>query len=66
MARGLVMQQHGRHDQAQSLLDLARSAVWTAPTNLVWAFGYNAIGVALAATGRLTPIFAALAMVGIA
>ena len=46
------------------LVRLARSAVNTARWNLVWAFGYNAIGVALAAAGRLTPVFAAFAMVG--
>ena len=45
------------------LIDLARSAVWTARTNLLWAFGYNAIGLWLAATGRLSPVFAASAMV---
>lgn len=42
---------------------IARAAVTTARVNLVWAFGYNAVGIALAATGRLTPIFAATAMV---
>jgi len=45
------------------LLDLSRSAVRTARANLAWAFGYNAIGLWLAASGRLTPIFAASAMV---
>ncbi len=45
------------------LVDLARSAVWTARTNLLWAFGYNAIGLWWAATGRLSPVFAASAMV---
>jgi P-type E1-E2 ATPase len=44
------------------LLDLARAAVWTARANLVWAVGFNVVGMALAATGRLTPVFAALAM----
>lgn len=42
---------------------LARAAVRTARINLVWAFGYNAVGIALAAMGRLTPVFAATAMV---
>jgi hypothetical protein len=45
------------------LLELARRAVRTARANLAWAFAYNAIGLPLAATGRLTPIFAASAMV---
>jgi heavy metal translocating P-type ATPase len=45
------------------LLDLARAAVRAARLNLAWAFGYNAIGLYLAATGRLSPIFAASAMV---
>lgn len=45
------------------LLTLARSAVLAAKLNLAWAFLYNSIGLYLAATGRLTPIFAASAMV---
>jgi heavy metal translocating P-type ATPase len=44
-------------------LDLARSAVWVARTNLAWAFLYNVAGLWLAATGTLTPVYAALAMV---
>lgn len=46
-----------------ALLDLSRSAVRTARANLAWAFAYNALGLPLAASGRLTPIFAASAMV---
>lgn len=30
--------------------------------NLVWAFAYNMIGIPLAITGRLTPVYAAVAM----
>ena len=45
------------------LFELSRRAVRTAKQNLAWAFGYNAIGLWLAATGRLSPIFAASAMV---
>ena len=32
--------------------------------NLAWAFGYNAVAVALAAAGLLTPLVASLAMLG--
>ena len=45
------------------LLALARSAVLAAKLNLAWAFLYNGVGLYLAATGRLTPIFAASSMV---
>lgn len=45
------------------LVRLARRAVSTARGNLAWAVGYNALGWSLAATGRLTPVFAAAAMV---
>ncbi|MCB9904431.1 MAG: cadmium-translocating P-type ATPase [Planctomycetes bacterium] len=45
------------------LFELSRTAVRTAKQNLAWAFGYNAIGLCLAAIGRLSPIFAASAMV---
>ena len=44
------------------LVDLARHAVSVARLNLLWAFSYNAIGLGLAVTGRLTPVFAASAM----
>lgn len=45
------------------LLDLAERAVHVARGNLAWAFSYNALGLYLACTGRLTPVLAALAMV---
>lgn len=45
------------------LIELARRAVRTARINLAWAVTYNVLGIGLAATGRLTPIFAAIAMV---
>jgi len=45
------------------LLSLSKRAISVARGNLVWAFAYNAVGIALAASGRLTPIFAASAMV---
>ncbi len=45
------------------LIELSQRAVRTARANLVWAFAYNGVGLTLAATGRLSPIFAATAMV---
>lgn len=45
------------------LLRLARQVQGKVRQNLAWAFGYNAIGVALAVMGLLQPILAALAMV---
>jgi P-type E1-E2 ATPase len=44
------------------LLDLARRVHRTLVGNLSWAFAYNLVGVALAATGNLSPVFAASAM----
>lgn len=41
---------------------LARQTVSVMKQNLFWAFAYNVAGIALAATGRLNPIWAALAM----
>ncbi|KUF16672.1 heavy metal translocating P-type ATPase [Streptomyces silvensis] len=41
---------------------LARRTLATIRTNLVWAFGYNALAVPLAAVGRLGPMTAAVAM----
>ncbi|GFO57108.1 copper-translocating P-type ATPase [Geomonas sp. Red276] len=40
----------------------ARRAMNIIRENLVWAFLYNAIGIPLAMTGKLTPIYAAAAM----
>jgi len=45
------------------LVDLSRRTVRTIRGNLIWAFAYNVVGLGLAATGRLTPLFSALAMV---
>jgi heavy metal translocating P-type ATPase len=45
------------------LFGLAKATVRTIRLNLFWAFAYNAIGLALALTGRLNPIVAALCMV---
>ncbi len=41
---------------------LARMTGRVVKQNLFWAFTYNCIGIAMAATGRLNPIWAALAM----
>ena len=41
---------------------LARTTGRVVKQNLFWAFTYNCIGIAMAATGRLNPIWAALAM----
>jgi Cu2+-exporting ATPase len=45
------------------LFDTARRALGAARLNLAWAVVYNAAGMALAASGRLTPVFSAAAMV---
>ena len=45
------------------LFRMARWARANARANLAWAVGYNAIGMTLAAQGRLTPVFAAAIMV---
>jgi P-type E1-E2 ATPase len=42
---------------------LARRTVQIIRQNLFWAFAYNTLGIALACTGRLNPVLAALAMV---
>jgi cation transport ATPase len=44
-------------------LDLARRTFRIVRQNLFWAFGYNVVGMALAVTGVLNPIWAAAAMV---
>ena len=44
------------------LLDLAQRVRRTLVTNLSWAFAYNLVGVGLAASGHLSPVFAASAM----
>ncbi len=45
------------------LLDLAAATLRTARINLFWAFFYNVVGLALAVTGRLHPLFGAVAMI---
>ena len=44
-------------------IELARHTVRVIRQNLGWSFGYNVLGIALAASGRLNPIWAAAAMV---
>lgn len=46
------------------LLGLARRTVVAMRRNILWSFGYNSLGVALAATGWLHPAVAAILMVG--
>lgn len=43
-------------------IELARRAVGVMRQNLFWSFAYNVVGIGLAATGRLNPIWAAAAM----
>jgi hypothetical protein len=43
-------------------LAIARSAVRRIKQNLFWALAYNVLGIGLACTGRLNPVWAALAM----
>lgn len=45
------------------LIALARRTVRTIRVNLFWVFFYNGIGLALAMSGRLSPVIAAIAMV---
>jgi len=44
------------------VIELARRTLRIAKLNLFWAFVYNAAGMALAAAGKLTPVWAAAAM----
>jgi Cu2+-exporting ATPase len=46
------------------VIGLSRRVRGTIRTNLLWAFGYNSIGLALAATGHLQPVIAAVLMAG--
>lgn len=42
---------------------LARKTVRVVRQNLLWAFSYNIVGITLAATGQLSPVWSAAAMV---
>ena len=46
------------------LIGLARQTMRIVQQNLAWAFGYNLVGIILAASGLLQPSIAALLMVG--
>ncbi|MEF8780186.1 MAG: heavy metal translocating P-type ATPase [Haloferacaceae archaeon] len=46
----------------ETVFDLARATDRRVKGNVVWAFGYNAVAIPLAAFGLLNPLFAALAM----
>jgi Cu2+-exporting ATPase len=50
--------------QVSWLVAHARRVAAAIRRNLAWAFGYNAIAVGLAAAGLLTPVLAALVMIG--
>lgn len=45
-------------------LRIARHTMSRIRLNLLWAFGYNGVGIVLAASGMLSPVLAALAMLG--
>jgi heavy metal translocating P-type ATPase len=49
--------------EVPDLIALAGRTLRIVKENLVWAFAYNAVGIALAAAGVLTPVIAAGAMV---
>jgi len=51
-----------RLDRVPLALAIARHAMRRIRLNLVWAFGYNVIGLTLATAGLLNPLFAAGAM----
>lgn len=45
-------------------IGVAKAARQTVIRNLIWAVGYNVVGIGFAVTGNLSPIIAAIAMVG--
>jgi P-type E1-E2 ATPase len=52
-----------RLDRVPELLRIARDVRRRIRANLLWAFGFNSVGIVLAAIGSLTPVFAAAAKV---
>jgi len=64
-AAAVVIMQGPAHGSLRKMLDvfdLSRLAIRVVRQNLFWAFFYNIIGITLAVTGVLSPIFAAGAM----
>jgi P-type E1-E2 ATPase len=62
-ASGQVSLLDGNLHRLVQLLRAARIARRRIALSLTWSFGYNSIGITLAAMGVLTPVFAAIAMV---
>lgn len=50
-------------DAVPQVFGIARHAVQRIKINLLWAFGYNSVGITLAAAGFLSPVVAAVLMV---
>lgn len=44
-------------------IEIARQTIRVIRQNLCWSFSYNIVGIALAATGKLSPVFSAFSMV---
>ena len=62
-AGGLVLPEGGLA-LLPGVIRLSRAVHRTIIANLLWAFGYNAVALALAASGRLLPVLAAALMAG--
>jgi len=62
-ASGQVSLLEGDLHRLIMLLRAARIARRRIALSLTWSFGYNSVGITLAALGLLTPVFAAIAMV---
>ncbi len=60
---GLVLPEGGLATLPYAV-NLSRAVKRTVIVNLLWAFGYNAAALALAASGHLLPVFAAALMAG--
>ena len=62
IAAGDLTLVRGDLDAAVDAIRLSRRTLRTIRVNLVWAFGYNVAAIPLAASGRLNPMLAGLAM----